>query len=318
MREFLAQAFPYSTYINADNTVDGIPFIQGEGGAIPQYLGDYYPTNISWPGLNMTTGLWMDPNTNAGAAKSVGSAAWWWAEITTPASPYYDPDAAACKNATCTFPLESESGAVPFDEAVDTWISDIRNLTGNAIAPTRWDPSPIGFIVPCTFGCPPGTSPDTTFVTGWLPDYPDPTDYVTPFYYPDASYTYSSAMGEVLEGYGGFPPIYNGCSANSADTFANLVYWAHQQPSVPQACQGTAYAVMLWALEQAAVLPAGTERTLYYNLGEHVANGLVLYVYDEQEIGIGTQASWVNPAGVDANVMAPGQLWFQWFGNNVE
>ena len=106
------------------------------------------------------------------------------------------------------------------------------------------------------------------------------------------------------------------CPTNSALTFANLVYWANNG-LVPNNCQGTAYSVMNWANQLAASMPTGAQRTLYYNLVEHVANNLALYMYYEQPIGVGSYASWVNPAGIDTNPVAPGQLWFMWNGNGM-
>ena len=91
----------------------------------------------------------------------------------------------------------------------------------------------------------------------------------------------------------------------------------NQQPLIPENCQGTAYSVMTWAMNQAAVMPVTPERVLYYNLIEHIANGLVLYIYAEQQVGLGSYASWIDPTTVDANPMAPGQLWFFWNGADV-
>jgi len=311
MREFFAATFPYNTYITVDNTEDGIPFIQGEGGAIPDYLGNYYPTNISWPGLNTATGAWMDPSTSSTTA---GSPSWWWTQLTTMGSGYYDPEAAACMSTTCNFPIGSELGDTPFDSAVDAWGSIINTVTHGAIVTSRWDPTFSQIVV--NLGSPTGTSGFDTFVACWLPDYPDRTDYMVPFYMPDGSYTYAASLNETLVGSG----LYNGCSANAADTWANVDYWANVgTPTAPitTACQGTAYAVMTWAMIQAASMPDGPARVLAYNLIEHIANGLVMFVYTEQQIGLGSYASWINPAGIWTNVVAPGQLWFQWNGNGV-
>jgi len=70
-------------------------------------------------------------------------------------------------------------------------------------------------------------------------------------------------------------------------------------------------------MSQAAAAPVRPERVLYYNSVEHIANGLVLYVSTSQQIGIGSSAPWVNPATIWTNVVAPGQLWFQWYGSGV-
>ena len=315
MRMFLAATFPYASYIDPDNAVDGVPFIQGEGGAIPEYLGDYYPENITWPGMNASTAewpqLWVDPNTNATIApslSSVGSPLWWWTNITDPRSPYYDSEAAACSSATpCKFTINSEAGALDFDMAVDQWDSTIRTVTGGALVPQRWDP--VSPVVQPYLGVAPGTSPFDTWATGWLPDYPDPTDYVAPFWLPDGSYDYAGAYNETLQN-GSFGGL---CGGPGALGFADFAFWAnYAAPLVPTACQGTAYHVMVWAADSAAVLPVGPQRILYYNMIEHIANKLVLDVYDDQQVDVGSCAIWVNPAGIDTNVMAPGQLWFNW------
>jgi len=319
MREFFAQTFPYYSFINVDNLVDGIPFIQGEGGAIPQYLGNYYAENITWPGMNASAPqwpqVWNDPSTTAPAAYT-GSPAWWWANITDPSSPIYDPEAANCvTHPGCTFPIGSEAGAVPFDYAVDQWISIIKTVTHGAIVPTRWDPT-FTYIV-TQLGDPPGTNPMPTFVSGWLPDYPDPTDYMAPFWFPDGSYTYSPAYAEVMEGYGGFPTTYD-CADHATLNFADMAYWANYPGTViPTLCQGTAYSLLVWGATVASSLPVGPERVLYYNMVSHIGDKLALFVYVEQQVGVGSFASWINPNSFWYNVMAPGQLWFQYYGNNV-
>jgi len=319
MRMFFAQTFPYWTYINIDNLVDGVPFIQGEGGAIPQYLGNYYPENVTWPGMNISAGqwpqIWQDPSTTASASVT-DSAAWWWANITNPSSPIYDKEAVACETTTCTFPIGSEAGAFPFDAAVDTWISIIEKVTGGAIAPTRWDPTFTQIVT--GLGDAPGTSPFDTFVAGWLPDYPDPTDYMAPFWFPDGSYTYAGAMGETLLPGGEYNSASYDCSQDSSLTWTSFSYWANYPAAViPTACQGTAYAVMTSFAEAASSLPVGPVRVLYYNMVSHIADKLVLDIYVEQQVGVGTFASWINPDSFWYNVMAPGQLWFNWNGNNV-
>jgi len=323
IREFFAQAFPYNTFISVDNSEDGINFIQGVGGAIPQYLGNYYPENITWPGQNVSNGPWpqvfQDPQEGSGCASIVGSACWWWANITDPQSPYFDPEAKACETSTCYFPAVSEAGATPWDEGMDAWAATVKSITNGAIQMSRWDPTFSQIVVGTTD--PPGTSPFPEVIDGWLPDYPDPTDYMAPFYLPDGSDTYSAALNETLVA-GDWGNLYNGCSSHAAGNFADLAYWAsvpNATTVIPQACQGTAYSVMTWGMLRAGTMPVSPERVLYYNLVEHIANGLALYVYAEQQVGIGSYANWINPATIDTNVMVsiPPQPWVFWNGNGV-
>ena len=325
MRELFAQSFPYAAYYNDYSAVEGTPTYSGEGGAIPQYLGNYYPQNITWPGMNTSVGqwpqVWSDPSTASDCASVVGSACWWWANITTVGSPYYDPEAVACKTTTCRLPLVSEYGDTSFDLAVDTWGADLVNITSGAIVTSRWDPTPYFGFPGCyfTLGIQPGCSP--TYLDGWIADYPDPTDFSVPFYLPDQSYTYVSAINETLVG-GDYGTSYDGCPSHGSlaweqNNFADLAYWANYGNLVPESCQGNAYSTMVWGLVQADVMPVGPTRVLYYNMIEHIANDLVLYVYTGQQVGLTSYAGWVDPSTVDLNPVSPGQLWFEWNGNGV-
>ncbi len=81
VRELLVHSYPYETNLNTIWTVDGIKFGFNYGGSIPIGMGNYYPTNISWPYQG------GDPTTSN---TSVNSASWWWTEGTTVGSPEYD------------------------------------------------------------------------------------------------------------------------------------------------------------------------------------------------------------------------------------
>ena len=155
-------------------------------------------------------------------------------------------------------------------------------------------------------------SPLTFSVLGWLPDYPDPTDYTAPLDAPDATYTAPDAVNEVLSQYE------SGRSCpDQTNTWASLVAWANMG-GVPQDCQGWAYAVLNWADSIAGALPVGTERTLYYNEVSHIANELALYVYQFQEAGVGSYAPWIAPASLNQNVCLGGDgLWFEVQGNGL-
>jgi hypothetical protein len=81
---------------------------------------------------------------------------------------------------------------------------------------------------------------------------------------------------------------------------AGLLFWAHQ-PLIPNACQGNAYLAMEWGMYAAAPMPQSPERILYYNLVEHIANPLALYVYVNQGNDVISYASWVNPTTINTN-----------------
>jgi hypothetical protein len=62
-------------------------------------------------------------------------------------------------------------------------------------------------------------------------------------------------------------------------------------------------------------MAVGPARVLMYNLVEHVANHLALYVYVDQENYEVTYASWINPTTVNVNPLigAVGtQTWYSW------
>ncbi len=167
LRNFLVNAYPYTSIENQYDQVDGIVYGEGYGGAIPHDMGVYYPTNISWPSGN--------PNPNS---STPGNVAWWWAEANNATSPYYDPQLSDCTTSTpCTWGDFGIIGDPVLDGAYAMWNAEIANLSGGAIAPTVVD---LGTGLLCGLGCPPGDSAFTIYSLGWAPDYPDPTDYVAP------------------------------------------------------------------------------------------------------------------------------------------
>jgi hypothetical protein len=326
LRQFLSYAYPYQTIENTVYTVDGIQRGFVFGGAIPYGMGNYYPTNISWP----TT----DPDMNPA---DVGGAAWWWAQVTNPTSIYYDPELASCTpSAPCSFPLLGEQGAAAENTAISLYLPIISKITGGALQP---------FTVELTFseliqGLYASGGNNGLFFYGlaWAPDYPDPSDYVNgAMYSASSAYTGPDAVDLELN-----QPAFDqvgptcGGAGNAADpstgaaTFAALAYWTAQTSQVggqgiPTACQGVAYDVALYWMAVAAGSPASTltqanYRVLLYNMVEHIMNGLNLYVYALQENGLASYAPWINPATININVMIGGgsmEPWYGWNGNGV-
>ena len=307
VRNFLNRAWPYTTILETLWTTGGIWYGFAFGGAIPAGMGDYYPTNISWPYLG------GDPDSNT----TVGSAHWWWTEGTTPGSPYYDPELAACTSATpCTFPVGTTGARPGLESAIQLWISSVETITSNAV-----QPAPIN-LEPCFVLCylcgDLYTSCLPIFDQGWAPDYPDPTDYMAAMYYANGTYTLGDATYQTME----VNASYNAANCgHTADTWADLVYWANfptsngTGPALPVSCQGPAYGQMLYWMGIAASLPVGNYRILVYNEVEHIENQLGLYLYDEEMNGLETYARWINPLTINANPMIGGatdQTWYSW------
>jgi len=308
LRQFLVNAFPYQTVENTIFTTDGIQYGSNYGGAIPQYMGNYYPTNISWPSGDPVT----DPSVN-------GSAAWWWAQATTVGSPYYDPELAACTTSSpCQFGIIGQRGATTVDTMLQDYMSYINQISGGRLAPNTFDDCLCQLVV-YGLSAVPGQSALPFFSIGWAPDYPDPTDYMAPLYYADATYTSEDAVKEGLNLW-----VCTGASAPAGmptdpNTMAALVFWVHQ-PAVPQACQGNAYSAMEWGMTTAGGMAVGPGRVLMYNLVEHIANQLALYVYYDQENLVTTYAAWVNPTTLNTNPVIGGggdNTWYLLNGTGV-
>jgi len=298
-------AFPYATVENTIFTTDGIQYGFNYGGAIPQYMGNYYPTNISWPST--------DPITSTSVN---GSAAWWWAQATTSGGPYYDPELASCTTSSpCQFPVIGQKGATVVDQLIQDYMPLISQISGGRLAPNTFDVT-FSQLVVYSLSALPGQSALPWFNLGWAPDYPDPTDYMAPLYYPNATYTSGDAVEQALT-----TDICTGDNGGPASwaSMAGLLYWANQ-PAIPQACQGNAYQAMEWGMTNAAPLPVGPQRVLVYNLVEHIANHLALYVYYDQENAVVTYASWINPTTINTNPTIGGggdNTWYLINGNGV-
>jgi len=302
LRQFLDHAFPYSTFLSSLYTVDGVQYAEPYGGIIPHGMGNYYPTNITWPAGN--------PDSNAA---DVGGAAWWWANITNPSSPAFDSELASCTSSSpCYFPILGLQGAVTLNEAFTDYAQAIKTLTNGALQPYVY---PITFeqsVTVCAEG--PSQNPCDFFRLGWAPDYPDPSDYIGPYIEPDSIFTYDDALNEALTGTYATATTYN---ASGCGHYNDIVYWSNLAV-LPNDCQLVAYQTMLYAFAQAAKV-TGDARALLFNMAEHILNTMGLYVYTFQSIGVGTSANWVDTASVNANIVTGSvdQFWFLWRGNNV-
>jgi len=313
LREFLVNAFPYATDEASVQTIDGIQYGEHYGGMIPIGMGNYYPTNISWPSGNPTS----NPT-------QPGNVTWWWNQLTSTSSPWYDPTFAACTSSSpCKFPFTALFEGPTIGISEQNWITSIEQLTNNAVQPYIYTIH--AGVEASNVGLPPGDGNMPTYSYGWAPDYPDPSDYVGPMYYPDNTYTYTDAVNEQLTSAAYDNPTACGHAmmdptVNYPDAWANLTYWASGSGGVSgvgitNQCQGVAYTGMWTFMNYATHNGSLTTRTLIWNVAEHIANELALYVYWDQALGVAVYGIWINPAGINTNVMIGGggdQLWAFW------
>ncbi len=195
----------------------------------------------------------------------------------------------------------------------------ISTISGGTLEPNTFDVT-FSQLVVGSLSALPGQSSLPWFNLGWAPDYPDPTDYMVPLYEANATYTSGDAVQQGLSLWtcsGASAPTGMPTDSNSA---AALLFWANLNPGIPQACQGNAYAAMEYGMTAAAGMAVGPARVLMYNLVEHIANHLALYVYYDQENAVTTYASWINPASVNTNPTIGGggdNTWYLYNGNGV-
>jgi hypothetical protein len=262
---------------------------------IPQFMANYYPTNISWPS--------GDPCNDA---SSPNCAVYWWQQMQNPASPYYDPEVASvCTTANpCQFPILGWTGTADIDQRIALWESAVKTISGGRIVPSLSDVTGTNMYL-ATAG-PPGQSAAPLYEWGWYPDYPDPSDYVVPMYFPDSTYTYGDAVGEALA-------VFNGTSCPRA-----ISYYVDLAKPVSQACEGAAYWAMTQLLITADAAPLGPNRVLLYNMAEHIANQLALYVDEQQLNAVVSYSSWIRANSIDTNTILVGSFtWWTLAGNSV-
>jgi PKD domain-containing protein len=307
MRNFFSTAFPYGTSQTTINTVGGIQYGFNYGGVIPQGMGNYYPTNISWPSSDPTN----DPTNPA-------SPAYWWTQMTTSGSPYYDPEAAACTTANpCQLPFFGETGAPNYDQALALEVQKVSQFSGGKVVVHTLDINFIQLVINSLFTGP-GANPMPIFTLGWAPDYPDPTDYIGAMYYPNATYTFSDAY--LLLSDQAVSPSSSSCTGfgDLAYSWTDLNYYVNNP--VSQTCQGVAFNVMTLAEYHAAADTNLADRALIYNLGEHIAQKLALYIYFTQANTVYVYAPWVNGLSIDEHVTLGGggdTMWFWINGNKL-
>ncbi len=270
-RQFVETSYPHLSSEQNGCIVDGILYCFSIGGAIPLGLGDYYPTNISWPLAN------ADAN-----PQTVGSAAWWWSQTESDSLV----GAACSPSSPCTFPLPAIPGQVP---DYDLWAAEMENLSQGAIRATVVTVS-FGPLLEDTVFAPPGNATYPLALTTWAPDYFDPSDYANPFYLPSYGYYASDLrfLPELTQ-----TPYVGTCSGPAVD------------PTVTTACQGTAYTELVSLVDDgnscAAPTCSAAQRALDYNMAERIASDLGLYVDLDQQAAVYAFAPWIDPSSLLLN-----------------
>jgi PKD domain-containing protein len=305
LRQFMAHAYPYATIESTINTVDGIQYGFDQGGAIPDFMDGYSPSNIKWPSGNPCTD-----------ASNSFCATYWWNAIKNPSSPYYDPQIAACTPASpCQFPLYGELGIPDEDERLTLFIDSVSSLTGGAIQMSLVD---ITFAQQVTesFASQPTALPMN--ILGWLPDYPDPTDYTVPYYYPDSTYTFAGMIAEYTDSFNSTLPGTSTACPTDYNYYVNITTTG-PYPSVPQSCVGAAYDAEVGLLFAAAPLNPGPLRIQLFDYAEIIANQLAQFITELQANTVWTFATWLNPTTVNTNVMigSGDWVWYATGGSGV-
>ncbi|HXY46681.1 MAG TPA: PKD domain-containing protein [Thermoplasmata archaeon] len=313
LRGFLDAAYPYASVQAQFNQIQGVQFGFNFGGFIPVGMGAYYPTNISWPNYNVTTGTYSDPSTNAA---QVGSAAWWWSQLTTSGSPFYDPEFGS-SGYSSSHPLHVPAlyflGDPTHQSVLNLWSTEVSSLSGGAIV---FDVFPVAPSIVYANLLPDGQCPWALWFLGWAADYEQPYDYFAA--YGAGSGTWSAP--DTL-----FPTFsqseYNApsCGHSGVAGFANLSYWANV-PYIDNDCQGVAYSVMVaWAtVANTAPIASGI---VEWNLISHIYNLLNLYANTQQVYTFQTVGPWINTGTINASPLNgyPGgeEVWFSFTGNGV-
>jgi hypothetical protein len=125
-------------------------------------------------------------------------------------------------------------------------------------------------------------------------------------YAPDNAYTYGDAVAEELA-------LFNGTSCPQS-----IAYYVDLAKPVSQACEGAAYWAMTQLLYRANAAPLGPNRVLLYNMMEHIANQLALYISEQQINAVVSFSSWIRPDSIDTNVILVGSYtWYSIAGNSV-
>jgi len=315
LRGFLNAAYPYSSVQSEYNVIQGVQQGFNYGGFIPEYMGNYYPTNISWPNYNVSNGVFSNPSAST---STVGSAGWYWSQLTNPSSGLYDPQFGSggfSSSNQLHIPALFFEGDPTHQAILDLWGSFIYNLSGHAIV---LDVFPVSSAIVYSNLLPDGQCPWALWFMGWAADYAQPYDYWAA--YGAASSTWAAPDATFFTW---TQPQYNNAACKyvgDPSSFAALTYYAGLT-YIPDECQGVAYNVTLYWASAANHDLNLNEGVLEWNRVSAVYNLLNLYANTEQSNAIITYAPWINPGSLPTNLIdgLPGgiQLYWSITGNGV-
>ncbi|MGA9840168.1 MAG: PKD domain-containing protein [Thermoplasmata archaeon] len=309
MRMFFSTAYPYESIYKAILDVDGVVAGANYGGAIAPGM-QYYPTNVTWPNT--------DPS--ATPTPTVNTSAWfWWHEAITPGNPYYDSEIATdCTPSTpCTLPIIGQTGNPPGDIQNALWIAQINKISGGAINALLVDTTFFTIVIGSLYSSP-GQSPLPVYTLGWSPDYPNPTDYITPLWQANSTYTFGDAVSQQAN----LPAQSSGAAGcPGATDFGAWATYSQNNPGIPQACQGLAYQAMLLGFKEATHTPSATLQALYYAMISQIGRALALYTYQDESLGAWNVAPWIHVSSLNTQLTSSAggddDVFYQITGNGL-
>ena len=293
VRQLFTTSYAYSTVQSTLNTINGIQYFFSYGGTIPHYMADYDPTNVSWPSANPVVNY-----------SSRLSPSYWWAALTNPSfagGQYYNATVAGCKpSSPCQVPFFSETGYPNIDQAAALLAQNLLTYPNGSVILHVLD---ITFATAVADSLSEGaySGPLTVYRLGWAPDYAAPDDYWIPLYYPNSTYTDSDTVWQQTN----LPQFDEPYCSSNPQTYIN---------AVNDSCQGAAYDAMNQLFIETYSATSHAQALLLYNMAEHIANNLALYIYSWQNNNVWIEAPWINPASIDQQVSVEGatEVAFWW------
>lgn len=287
-RSFLSAAYPHAASQRSVCSPGGTEFCSQYGGLIPAFVGNYTPTNITWPVT--------DPGGNASVP---GTAAWWWNQTAHDAMV-----GRACNaSAPCTLPIAIPQGDSSVLTEANAFVANVESISGGAIAPLLVPinqsvyPSTTYYYNSCNpnpaIGCR-GPSP---FALTWE-DQPAPYDQPIDYF---------GTMAMVNGPHAGIWAQVED-QVHALTNYSSPCAGPITSPTIAQDCQYTA----IWeadsilsnasnCLPSAPCAAGGPSPALPYNMADNILTNLSLYVPLDQASTLDAFAPWIDPTSLDLN-----------------